>query len=283
MVRRVVTLVLAGLVLAGCSGGQQAAPPPSSSSVPPSVTTSAAAPDPGADVIRKVIAAVTRDETYHLVIVPGVGDVLLSVEGDVRLVPGAQGHGDLRSEDMDVTMMVKTKAENPDEPLHLIQLAGKTYIKLLPAQNPAPDKPWAELDENGQDEFTDWTLSRRDETAQFGTPTDYSLPLLAAGGRLDGQAQEAGGTRYRYTLDLKRTVANLTDPFLKDEAQRGIDGQGKTLTYELLVGPQDQLAELVMRTVVTQTGQEVVSTGKFSGWGKPLTLVAPPAAEVTQR
>jgi hypothetical protein len=282
-----VVALAAALVVAGCATAPVAAPPPAttptSAAGAPS-SPSGTSPLRAADLIGKVTAAARGKRTYHVTAVPIDNTLTYAAEGSVRIGSVDTDHVDIdTAADLDIVVQVKPNDGNPPQALRFVTLDAKTYVKVTPAYQPPPGKPWVALDRQAQDDFTNSMFGFNDVGVQETVPTAYALPMLAAGGEITGSAPEGDATRYKITLDLRKAMDSLTNPYLKDEAKYALDAGGRSMDFELVVDRQYTMLRLKSSAKAVSTGQPVVYDVRFDKWGDPVDLATPPPAETTTR
>jgi len=216
--------------------------------------------------------------------VPIDNTLTYAAEGGVRIGSADTDHVDVdTAADLDIVVQVKPNDGNPPQALRFVTLDKKTYVKVTPAYQPPPGKPWVALDRQAQDDFTNSMFGFNDVGVQETVPTAYELPMLAAGGEITSSSPEGDATRYRITLDLQKARDSLTNPYLKDEAKYALDAGGRSMDYELVVDRQYSMLSMKSSAKVVSTGQPVVYEVRFDNWGAPVDLTTPPPAETTVR
>ncbi|SDY69409.1 hypothetical protein SAMN05421504_106413 [Amycolatopsis xylanica] len=281
-------VLMAGLVLlaiAGCDAPGQSAGgvvqlSPTQPSSPPPVTHRVGG---AGSLVEAVTKAVLAKSTYHFVVVPSDG-LLKPSEGDARVLRLAEPVKSV-VDGLELASTVRTPLQQgrPLDELRLVTAQGESYAKLPAEFEKQKGKPWLPLPRNLDSELNNNLLEVHDSLAQAVTPTNYHLPIIAAGGFIHATAVEGQCVRHSVTVDLKQAAEKVESVYLKEEMQYALGSGGKTVEYELLVCRGDELAQLKMIVPVMSTGKVSTTEIRFSDWGKPVTIAAPPDAETFGR
>ncbi|HEY8882013.1 MAG TPA: LppX_LprAFG lipoprotein, partial [Dermatophilaceae bacterium] len=150
--------------------------------------------------------------------------------------------------------------------LEAVAVGGFVYIKGIPGTT----KPWLKVDPKGTDAFS----VAMSPVAGLSKSADPRLLDVLIGG-IKGHylgTEQVGGVwtgRFAFELPMSALPAGLT-------AGPGMEDAHVAMDY--WVG-DDSLPRKV--TTVIELGGKKESTGStYSDWGKPVNIVAPPAAEV---
>ncbi|MFD8500975.1 hypothetical protein [Amycolatopsis sp. NPDC059657] len=278
-------VLMAGFVLlavAGCDApGQSAGGVVQLTPSPPPVTHRAGAATSLVEAVTKVALA---KSTYHFVVVPGEGDLLKPSDGDAR-VQTLAGPAKSVVDGVELAGTVRTplqQGRTPDE-LRLVTVLGESYAKLPEEFEKDKGKPWLPLPRNLDEELNNNLLEVHDSLAQAIAPTNYHLPIIAAGGDIHATKVEGQCVRHLAAVDLERAAEKVNGAYLKEEMEYALKSGGKTIDYELLICPGDELAELKLLVKVVGTGKVVTTEVRFSEWGKPVTIAKPADSEVFGR
>lgn len=166
------------------------------------------------------------------------------------------------SDPVKVAMKFSMKGMN----LEAVAVGGFVYIKGIPGTT----KPWLKVDPKGTDAFS----VAMSPVAGLSKSADPRLLNVLIGG-IKGHylgTERVGGVwtgRFAFELPMSALPAGLT-------AGPGMEDAHVAMDYW---GGDDSLPRKV--TTVIELGGKKESTGStYSDWGKPVNIVAPPAAEV---
>jgi len=234
------------LVLAGCgsSASPTAATSSSSSSSSSSSTGSSAtpaAPAAAAGQSEDATALATRISDAMLKAKSGKGTI--STSGGSA---GTNATGSLQFAVDGATTQAQGTFTVAGMTLEIVTTGGVVYIKGLPVQL-IGGKPWVKIDPKGTD-----SLSK--SMSQLGSNTGDPRALVDSlkGGKATVKSTSGGQTTYEITGATALAGGTL---------EVTVDGQGLPSTFK-----------------VTTSG--VTVTAKYSDWGAPVTITAPPADQV---
>lgn len=263
-INRLAAAATTGLLLgslAACGGGdaEPAAESPPASASSPAEPESPAAESPGTgeavdpeQLLDDMKAAIEEQQSAHLTMEVTGSSQQMSGEGDVSYA------GD-RTE-MQLTM------SNPDSAGTIeVRLVGQVmYISIPPM---TPEGKFVELDLN-------------DPNSPFG-----DLKGMTPGDPLQSfEAFDAGLQKVAYIGEEEVDGETLDHYLLTVDAKKAAEAQGQTfqpgmpevVTYDLWLDEQN----LMRRIELEQAQGSLVMT--MSDWGEPVTVKAPPAADIMQ-
>jgi hypothetical protein len=176
-----------------------------------------------------------------------------------------------------VSIQLSSKA---DPKAKVLQVSGKTpqpiearvignagYLKMDSLNR---GKPWTKID-----------LTKLKSTSSLRQSFDLQAQTGIVGGIVT--AQQAGDGRYRGTADLEKAAdaagANVT---MRHSLESGakLAKDPKAVPFEATVDAEGRLTALSY-TIATDLG-DFVTDVRLSGFGKPLNVTAPPAAQVEE-
>lgn len=150
--------------------------------------------------------------------------------------------------------------------LEAVAIGGLVYIKGIPGTT----KPWLKVDPKGTDAFS-VAMSSVAGLSKSADPRLLNVLIGGIKGHYLGTEQVDGvwTGRFSFQLSMSALPAGLT-------ARPGMEGAHVAMDY--WVG-DDNLPRKVT-TVIEVDGKKESTGSTYSGWGKPVNIVAPPAAQV---
>lgn len=277
-----VTVLVGAAALAGCA--QQKDDPPASSGV---VATSAAPTTPAAAADAQALARQIKKATADLPTVTvalqtqvsGAGQATARFGGAIRMAPAAKSG-------MDLTM---TTAEGGKTETGRVIVLNRVFYVQQGGAELAPGKSWLRMSRADLAALTDpaaaqlkatlqQLFDQLDQSLSGVSPTD-NLVLLEKG-KLTGAPKTdtaGGGTVTRYSGTTQ--VAALTG-----EAQYAqLSELGVTqLSWGISVDADGRPRQFTMTLPIKSPQGSVrsVTTATYSKWGEPVSITAPPPAEV---
>lgn len=179
------------------------------------------------------------------------------------------------------TQTVTRDGGTPEETGYVV-LPDAVYLRLPPGQGTTPERPWVRVDPRSTDPTARQLATQAASIADSADPTRNLARYTDATLVSDAEDDVADGrpaVRYTIVVDLGRAAALQPDPEarrqLEDQVRGGLTRITSTLWVDALHRP--------LRTEVKQDlpGIGVLAlTGTFHGWGEPVEIAAPPAAEI---
>jgi hypothetical protein len=167
-------------------------------------------------------------------------------------------------------------------------IVDKAFYMKLPASLAgqggfSADKPWIKISADGTDPMSKALGPMLEQMGQNFDVTKQMQQLKDAGEitktakeTLDGQET----THYWIKIDmLKAIAATQTDPQLKKAAEDAATKSGNTTAEMEMWVTTDNLPAQIKMNMAAQ-GQTVSMTAKYTDWGKPVEITAPPADQV---
>ncbi|MEU0794643.1 hypothetical protein ABZ342_31670 [Amycolatopsis sp. NPDC005961] len=248
--RKAAVVLLFGFLLGSCSS------PPS----PPAFTDARALAD-------AATAATTSGGSAKFTTDVAVGQVRSKGQGQARF--GAGGTSQVMTTDF------------IGEPMELRLVAGKLYAKVPEGSRDevGTGKPWVVVTAAGTDPFSQVLGGSLAQLTTQNDPAHTLGEIRTAGsivssehGKLDGVAAE----HYRVELDLARLGADLPAGLSADSAGR----LGGKFPVELWLDEGHRPLQVVLDLSPILQGGEARITTRYSEWGVPVDVQAPPAGEV---
>jgi hypothetical protein len=235
----------------------------SSASRAPS-STSAATVTP-AQIASMMQAGVARVSSAHLAWETKAGDeVLLAMQGDELLSAGKVIAMDLR----------ETQA---GDVIRTLAVDGKVYVNVESGPD-ATGKTWLLAAPTSKDPTLKSLASSIASAQQSGAADAYGVFVLAArSAKKVGPEQIAGqpATRYTVTVDLRK----VHSPLITTEVRKAMTEAGiNTIPLDLWLDDNGRPLKVV--DVITADGQRATNTVTLTKYNEPLTITAPPAADV---
>jgi hypothetical protein len=252
--RRAAALVVLPAVLVASACNKSAEPTPGASSAGSSTTTSATTAAGGpyqdkASFVAAVKAASKDVKTLHVTMKTDGGGQALTMEGDTVNDPA--------DPKMKLTMTVS--GMNID----MVVVDKKVYMKGIPGQ--APAGKWAVYDETSPvAKQMLGSADQMDPTKMFDQLDKAVTKVKHVGSdTLAGEKMD----KYEMTIDTKAMGAQATTG--------GVE-LPDTLTYTVWLDKDDRMRQIVFDVVGTK------ATMTMSRYGEPVTVTAPPAAQVVK-
>jgi hypothetical protein len=257
----VVPLVAAALALTACSGGSASTPPaPASTSAPAASASGTASTQAGEDakaLAARVVAAMAAKKTAK------VSMTAKSAAGETT------GSGSVEfGETTHMAMRVVSDATT----MNLVLLDKVMYVKA----SGLPTDKWIKVSAGASDQ-----LSQALAPTLESISSNASVEAMLAG--YDGVPVTRGGTstlddvavtEYTYALDSAALAAGIPENL---RAQAGAELDGATGTTQMWVDDEG-LVRKVLATVDLTSGT-TTTTLRYTDWGAPVTIQAPPAAQ----
>jgi len=168
-------------------------------------------------------------------------------------------------------------------------IVDKAFYMKLPASlagqgGLSSDKPWIKISADGTDPMSKALGPMLEQMGQNFDVTKQMQQLKDAGEitktakeTLDGQET----THYWIKIDmLKAIAATQTDPQMKKAAEDAAKKAGSTTAEMEMWVTADNLPAQIKMNMAAAQGQTVSMTAKYSDWGQPVEISAPPADQV---
>jgi hypothetical protein len=269
--------VLIGVALAGCAQ-QDGAPPAASGGTSPTSaapTTAAAADAKGlADQIRKATADLPTVTVALQSKVSGAGQATARFGGAIRMAPAEKAG-------MDLTMT--TSGGGKTESGRVVVLNRVFYVKE--GEELAPGKTWLRMSRADLAALTDpaaaqlkatlqQLFDQLDQSLSGVSPTD-NLVLLEKG-KLSGtpKTETVGGETVTRYSGVTQTAAITGNEQYSQLSELGVTQLPWEMSVDANGRPRQFTMTLPIKTVRT------VTTATYSKWGEPVSITAPPAAQV---
>jgi hypothetical protein len=158
--------------------------------------------------------------------------------------------------------------------LQIVQVGGVTYFKGIPGMTAS--RPWFKLDPKATDAFSKAMSSVGDLPTRYDPRALVSM-LGGIKGRDMGTAQVGGVSTRHYAFEVPLSAH---DKVLSPQQLKGLQGlTSGPIATDYWVG-DDNLPRKVT-SVIPLRGKKPQSTEMtYSDWGKPVSIIAPPAAQV---
>ncbi|MEW2501573.1 hypothetical protein AB0878_13940 [Amycolatopsis sp. NPDC047767] len=182
------------------------------------------------------------------------------------------------------------------EQTEMILVDNATYLKI-PADQATQlgtDKPWLKISPDGDDPISKALAGSMAQAGQQSDPTQLLDQLSEAGKIVSSDQTEVDGQKanhYKVDIDMVKALDKLlkaapeaTKAKLKEEAQ----GKNIRIPMEIWVDKNQLPLQISMdeSEMVKEMGGNAASAGtgkfvvKYSDWGAPVTIAAPPADQV---
>ncbi|WP_072476488.1 hypothetical protein [Amycolatopsis australiensis] len=243
---RKAAVVLLVLLLAACSD-----PPP-----PPSFADARQLAD-------AVTAATRSGGSAKFATDVAVGQVRSKSQGQARFGP-------------DGTAQVMT-TDFIGEPMELREVAGKLYAKV-PEGSRDEGKPWVSVAADGSDPFSQVLGTSLTQLAAQNDPAHSLSEIRAAGTIVSAERTELAGVRaehYRIDLDLARLGTDLPAGLPPDSADK-LSGK---FPVQVWLDDAHRPLQIVLDLSPVLRGEASITT-RYSEWGAPVEIQAPPPGEV---
>jgi hypothetical protein len=173
--------------------------------------------------------------------------------------------------------------------MEMVVVGKVLYIKIpasLGSSMGAPtDKPWFKISSDGTDPLSKTLGPMLD---QLGNNFDIAKQMdqIKNAGTIDKSVKETLNgeetTHYYMTVDVVKAMENVPmDPQLKQKAIDVAKQSGNTTSKTEMWVNRDNLPVQVVSSS-SMAGQTVKVTTKYTDWGKPVTIAAPPENQIAQ-
>lgn len=178
------------------------------------------------------------------------------------------GEGDYEfSNPVNVDMKMSQQGLN----LEIVQVRGVIYIKGIPGL----PKPWVKADPKGTDPFSK-AMSSMGDLSKSNNPRAAIAMMKGVKGRDLGTAQVGGVPTRHFAFEIGlSSYGKLLSPQLLAGVRKAIKGP---IATDYWVGA-DNLPRKIT-SIVPLLGKKQSTEITYSDWGKPVHIVAPPAAQV---
>ena len=245
------------VALSACGSSTDAKPPAKNATSPSSSPSSPAHAADGAvdgqEVATKIVDAMLAKKTAHMSI---ANNGTPTMEGDYEV-----GN----------PVKVAMKVSQEGLKLEVVQVGGVIYLKGIPGTT----KPWIKVNPKGTDAFSKAMASLGD-ISKSNDPRAMVKTMEGVKGKHIGTEQVGGGSTEHYLFQIPISAyATVLSP----EALKAMQGMVKgPIATEYWVG-EDNLPRK-MTTTMLVGGKKQLTQLTSSNWGKPVNIVAPPAAQV---
>ena len=140
--------------------------------------------------------------------------------------------------------------------MEIVSIDGVLYIKGLPGST----KPWVKIDPKAKDPSSQLFSGM---LGQMGSPRQFADAMVGAEATV--VSSSATGTTYEVSIDPAKLLG---------EAGQGAVPSMAPVTTRYVLDAKDRPVSMTVEV----EGQTV--GGTFGGWGKPVTITAPPASQV---
>jgi len=258
--RKLITAVPVALavgVLSGCGSSTEAKPVSNDAASPSSSAPAKAAAVGGAvdglAVATKMVDAMLAKKTAHMSL---TNNGTPTMEGDYEV-----GN----------PVKVAVKMSQQGLKLEVVQVGGVIYLKGIPGS----PKPWIKLDPKGTDAFSKGMSSLTD-VAESSDPRALVATMKGVKGKYLGTEQVRGEATAHYVFRIPiSSYGKVLSPAVRKALRSSVKGP---IATDYWVGG-DNLPRKMATTMVV-SGKKAVTELTYSDWGKPVTIVAPPAALV---
>lgn len=267
MNRKLITGVVAGsalssvLALSACGSSTDAKPvaktTPSVSATAHTMSASSAAR--GGVVDGKMLATMVADA----MVASKTAHMALATNGK----PG--GEGDYKFGNP-VSVDMKMSQQGMD--LEIVQTDGAVYVKGIPGL----PKPWLKVNPQGTDAFSK-AMSSMGDLSKSSDPRAAISMMNGVKGRDLGTARVGGVATRHFAFKIKLSAyGKLLSPQMLKAAKGTIKDP---IATDYWLG-DDNLPRKVTSVVTLKGGKKQSTQITYSDWGKPVNIVAPPAAQV---
>lgn len=245
------------VALSACGSTPDAKPAAKNATSPSSSPSSQAHAAEGAvdgrEVATKMVDAMLAKKTAHMSITTNGTPTM---EGDYEV-----GN----------PVKVAMKMSQQGLKLEVVQVGGLIYLKGIPGTS----KPWIKVDPKGTDPFSKAMASVGD-ISKSSDPRTLVETMEGVKGKHVGTEQVAGDSTEHYLFQIPvSSYAKVLGP----EALKAMQGMVKgPIATNYWVG-EDNLPRKMATTMVVG-GKKQLTELTYSDWGKPVNIVAPPAAQV---
>lgn len=224
--------------------------------------------------IKAALTKASNDKTVH-------------VKGTINSdgISGTMDAQEQFSPDLEMSMTMSSPQFNISE----IMVGDTIYMKMPQLSSMLGGKPWAEFKLSAMDGSLGSTFQSLLDSAKNTDPTQQLQPLLASGDvhkvgteTVDGvQADHYSGTVDAATaFDSSAAAKNLTPDQIAQLKSLMKSGGVTSESIDVWIGTSDNLPVRV--SVSSNTGKGAFKVDMhMSDWGKPVSISAPPADQVT--
>ena len=261
MNRKLTTAAIATVLIVALSacGSSTDAEPPAKNAASPSASPSSPAHAAhgavdGREVATKMADAMLAKKTAHM---------SMTTNG----TPTMTGDSEVGN-----PIKVAMKISQQGLKLEVVQVSGLLYIKGIPGTT----KPWIKVDPKGTDAFSKAMASVSNEISKSSDPRALVETMEGVKGKHVGTEQVGGDSteHYLFLIPISSYAKVLSPAGLK-----ALKGMVKgPIANDLWVG-EDNLPRKMATTMVVG-GKKQLTELTYSDWGKPVNIVAPPAAQV---
>lgn len=237
---------------AGASASSQSAPA-ATADKPSSQQPPAGGTIDGEVLAAKVVDAMIAKKTAH---------ASLAIAG----APAGAGQYEFSS-----PPKVAMKMSQQGVDLQIVQVGGITYIKGIPGTK----KPWFTFDPKGTDAFSKLMASMVD-SSKSNDPRALISMMNGVKGRDLGTEHVDGAPTHHYVFEVPLSAYGRV---LSPQLLSVMKGMMKGLIV-MAYWVDDEFLPRKLSTVMTLSGNEQETVITYSDWGNPVTIVAPPAAQV---
>jgi len=271
--KRLATAGLTGtiaLALVGCggSGGSSSATAAASgaTSAGASATAASASPSPSVPDLAELSGRVTA---------------AVKAKGTARIVGssagGTRSTGAIRYRGSSADFSVTTEAGG--KKITMVILGGVAYLNL---GQKVQGKSWLRIRPGGSDPLSKGFAPLLN---QLSTGLDFKSQLGAAAGSkvTDARRAEVGGTavtQYTVVTSEKALLAQLDKAATSPEQKKLLRSQFKGAHSEAVISIGDDDLPVRVESRVVGGSVPVETTIEYKDWGAPVTIAAPPAAQV---
>lgn len=210
---------------------------------------------------------------------------------------GGQNFGMRMSMDVDAAAMAGSQSAQAGKHLKMtIIIVGDSFYMKFPEmpEQATHGKPWVKLDITNNKNPLAKVFGNILEQAKQQSDPRAMLSKIKQAGTIDRHATEQLNgqrvTHYWLTLDTAKAVGPAEDTLrgvdpktgqqLKEELQKQLARMPKTYPTQLWINEENLPVKFLAKIPAPTIGTTTV-TGTYSDWGKPVTIKAPPADQVT--
>ncbi|MBB4688568.1 hypothetical protein [Amycolatopsis jiangsuensis] len=174
------------------------------------------------------------------------------------------------------------------EPLELRLVDRALYAKVPDSARAqvTGGRPWVRVSPDGNDPFSQVLGGSLTQLAEQNDPARTLAQVREAGTLDSSEDTRLGGTaaeHYHLTVDLAK-LGSALPAGLPADAMAQLAGRGTTVPLDLWLDPRDRPVQLVLdlSPILRATGESGGAriTARYAGWGTPVTVDAPSAADV---
>lgn len=182
--------------------------------------------------------------------------------------------------DYDMTMSVPTPGSR--QTIRLVAVGDDAFVQL-PGLQTVPGRPWRRIVPGSDDPVIRSLAATLQETREASDPA-HAMRLADAAGTLTGSAPDhvngTDATRYSITIDMVRAAAMVREPNLHVSVQKAVDQGVTSAAYDMWIDPDGLPLKFVMHLTAPASGAEARIALAMTDWGRPVTIVAPPADQI---